>query len=254
MEQKLEALRKLINKIAAEHKYKNHEIIINELSSGGANYSSQLFTVIIREANKEDIHLFAKVAAFAAEAREEMPKIDVDLELFAYTKLSKIYAALEEENGVPEEHRLFFAKLYGHNDIKNQEILILENLLARGYKPFNRFKSYDWEYASTAVKDLAKFHALSFAFGNKDPEEFEKTVATIKIDWANSDFMNNINKNMVKTALDNVNPEYKNALEKFLEDKPLPFTMTGAINRPAIVHGDFRGDNLVHRIREVRSF
>ena len=75
------------------------------------------------------------------------------------------------------EHRLHFTKCYGFEAGTNQEILILENLLTLGYCPQDRFHSYDWQYAYSAVKDMAEMHALSFAFNKKDPEEFEKILA-----------------------------------------------------------------------------
>ena len=253
MEQKEVLLRQLLNKIAKEQKYENYDLIINETSSGGANYSSKLFTVIIREANKEDLHLFAKVAAAGEAVRKEMPSMIkmYDVERFAYTKLSTIYASLEEENGVPEEHRLHFTKCYGFDASRNQEILILENLLALGYGPHDRFHSYDWEYAYSAVKDMAKMHALSLAFSQKNPEEFEKTLEDLKMDFSESDAMVNSTKELVKVSLDKVDPKYRDALEKFMEGKPNPDEMTGAITRPVIIHGDFRGSNLLHRVREV---
>ncbi|KAJ8717584.1 hypothetical protein PYW07_005514 [Mythimna separata] len=248
-----ESLHQLISKIATKQNYENPEIIINETSSGGANYTSKLYTVVVKGENKDDLHLYAKIAAFGEEFRKEMPVDIYGVEQFAYAHLLKKYASLEEEHNVPQEHRLYFSKCYGVDACKNQEILVLENLVAQGYGPHDRFNTYDWNYASAAVSDLAKMHALSMAFHKQYPEEFEKTMGVFKIDWQKMEESENIDQmveKMKNIALKNVNPEYKGKLEKVTEDMKHPFTMYAAVRGTAIVHGDYRGSNLLHRVRE----
>ncbi|KAJ8716961.1 hypothetical protein PYW08_005360 [Mythimna loreyi] len=245
-----ETLRNLLNKIATEHKYEKPEIIINEIFSGGANYTSKLFTLIIKEENKDDLHLFAKVAAAGEAFRKDMPMDPYKVEHFVYTKLAKIYASLEEENGVPEEHRLYFTKFYGFDPSNYQETLVLENLLAHGYGPHDRLRSVNWEYASSAISDLAKMHALSFALKKQNPEEFENVSSFLKLDWEQFTNMDALFRKTIAVALENVEPEYKEALEKFLENQEIPFMMYKSIGKTCLVHGDYRGDNLLNRVRE----
>ena len=250
----IETLRQLLNKIATEQKYKNHEITINEISSGGANYTSKLFTVIIREENKDDLHLFAKVAAMGDRFRSDVPIDLYESEQFAYTKLAKIYASLEEDNAVPEEHRLSFSKLYGFDPTKYQETLVLENLLAHGYGPHNRFQSISWEYASSAVADLAKMHALSFAFSKQYPEVFDKTLVDLKFNWEEFVSMEVTLQKMIGIAVKNVNSQHRDSFQKFMESQKNPLKIYAPIRSKVIIHGDFRGDNLLHRAREVSLF
>ena len=249
-----ESLRKLLSKISKEQKYENPEIIIKDLSSGGANYTSKLFTAIIREENKEDLHLFAKVAIMGETFRKDLPLDLFKNEVLAYTKVAKIYASLEEDNRVPEEHRLQFTKLYGFDPTHNQETLVLENLLAHGYGPFNRFQPISWEYASTTVSDLAKMHALAFAFAKQYPDQYEKVTAEMNIEWEEFGSMYDLLQKMAIVALSNVKPEYKDALRKFLESQRNPLRINAPIRSKVIIHGDFRGSNLLHRVREVSLF
>uniref|UniRef100_A0A2A4JJH8 CHK kinase-like domain-containing protein n=1 Tax=Heliothis virescens TaxID=7102 RepID=A0A2A4JJH8_HELVI len=247
-----EPLRKLLNNIADEHNYKNPEIIINNISSGGANYSSKLYTATIKEKNKEDLNLFGKVAAVGGQLRNKADADVYDTEKFAYTKLMKIYAALEEKHGVPEEHRLPVVKFYGFDDsAQNQETMVLENLLVQGYEPFDRFKSYDWEYASAAVTECAKFHALSFAFQKDDPEEFQKTLGRPKPNWVDMG-IEALLKKATSVALKVVRPEHKRSLEKFMsrDIQELFLDFYNPIRATVIIHGDYRGSNLMHRVRK----
>ncbi|XP_063894252.1 uncharacterized protein LOC110377938 [Helicoverpa armigera] len=252
MVQSEEPLRNLLKKIAKEHNYENPEIIINSISSGGANYTSTLYTAIIKAKNKEDLNLFGKVAAVGEKFRSEATIDFYGNEKFAYTTLFKIFEALEEEHGVPEEHRLPFVKFYGFDtSAQYLETMVLENLITQGYEAFDRFKSYDWEYASAAVTELAKFHALSYAFQKKDPEEFQKTLDRGKLDWLAVGVEGMLKKSGA-LALGAIRPEHKRSLEKFLSRninevfvdfyKPSRTTV--------IIHGDYRGSNLVHRVRK----
>uniref|UniRef100_A0A2A4J644 CHK kinase-like domain-containing protein n=1 Tax=Heliothis virescens TaxID=7102 RepID=A0A2A4J644_HELVI len=247
-----EPLRKFLNKIADEHNYKNPEIIINNISSGGANYTSELYTATIKENNKEDLNLFGKVAAIGEQFRNIANADVFDNEKFAYTKLLKIYAALEEKHGVPEEHRLPVVKFYGFDDsAQNQETMVLENLLVQGYEPFDRFKSYDWEYASAAVTECAKFHALSFAFQKEDPEEYQKTLGRAQLNWEEIGIEAVLKKSTL-LALEAVRPEHKRSLEKFMsrDIQELFLDFFNPISATVIIHGDYRGSNLMHRLRK----
>ncbi|KAJ8717583.1 hypothetical protein PYW07_005513 [Mythimna separata] len=246
----LENLRQLLNKIAAEYKYDNPEIKIDEISSGGANYTSKLYTVVIKEQNKEELNLFAKVAATGEAFRRDIPINAFKTEDFAYVELAKTYAKLEEENGVPQEDRLRFTKFYGSDPTEYHEILVLDNLFAHGYGAHDRFQSVNWEYASAALGDLAKMHALSFAFSKHYPEEFEKALEELHFDFNDFGGMDVMLQKSTSLALENVKAENKEVLEKFLKNQQNPFEMYLPIRSKVIVHADFRGNNLMHKVRE----
>uniref|UniRef100_A0A2A4JV59 CHK kinase-like domain-containing protein n=1 Tax=Heliothis virescens TaxID=7102 RepID=A0A2A4JV59_HELVI len=246
-----EHLRNLLNKVAEEQNYENPEIIINEISSGGANYTSKLYTAIIRGKNKEDLNLFAKVAAVGEKFRSEIPFDFFGNERLAYTELLKTYAALEEEHGVPEEHRVLYTKCYGIDDTLYKETMVLENLAAQGYESCDRFKAVDWEYASAAFTECAKFHALSFAFRKHRPDEYDKVCRNLKATWEHLD-VESIIGNSVKMGVNAIRPEHKKAFEKFMKNSPgqhlLKLLNPGRAE--VIVHCDYRGSNLMHRVRE----
>ncbi|XP_022820463.1 uncharacterized protein LOC111352141 isoform X3 [Spodoptera litura] len=246
-----ESLKKFLKKIVKEQKYLDPEITIEEISSGGANYTSKLFTAVVREAGKEDLHLFAKVAVFGESMREIMPNI-YTTEQYMYTTLAKFYERMEKESGVKEEDRLLFCKFYGFDPSPNREILVLENLLPQGYGPHDRFHSIDWPYAAAAIRDLAKMHALSFALAKRHPEEFERALKNTKIDWDN-DIIKSTMDRSAASAMKVVNPKHKDLFTRFL-DKKQEFSfskMFTPINaRSVIIHSDYRGNNLLHKRRE----
>uniref|UniRef100_A0A2H1V9J7 SFRICE_008178 n=1 Tax=Spodoptera frugiperda TaxID=7108 RepID=A0A2H1V9J7_SPOFR len=244
------SLRENLNKIAREHKYVNPEITIEEISSGGANYTSKLYTAVVREAGKEDLHLFAKVAVVNESLRQLLPDL-YTTENYAYTKLTKLFENLERESGVPEEDRLVFCKFYGFDPSLYREILVLENLLPQGYGPHDRFHSIDWPYAAAAVRDLAKMHALSFAFAKRHPEEFEKTLSTLKGIWETWSW-DQLEPYRIQAAVKVLNPKHLDIFTKCMKTNQFPVLNLWKYNTfRVIMHGDYRVDNLLHRVREV---
>ncbi|XP_026739272.1 uncharacterized protein LOC113502087 [Trichoplusia ni] len=250
------SLQKLLNNIATNNAFNNCTIDINELSSGGANYSSKLYTVDIIDVNKlkEDLHLFVKVSVLGENIRKNYPPSFFDTEMYCYTDLLEAFKELENECGLTVEDGIAFAKFYGGDPTRYQETVVLENLVAHGYHDFDRFHSFDWAYALSAVTELAKFHALSYAYREKRPAEFEKALDRFKKSWKPG-----VNAEMENSAKDSalkcVKPEYRDVLETFL-DKYMNNILCecyATAARPVLVHGDYRGSNLLHRYTEAST-
>ncbi|XP_022820622.1 uncharacterized protein LOC111352141 isoform X5 [Spodoptera litura] len=242
-------LREYLNKIAREHKHVDPKIIIKEISSGGGNYTSKLFTAVVSEAGKEDLHLFAKVAVTGENMRKEFPEI-YETENYAYTELIKFYETLEKESGVPEEDKLIFCKFYGFDPSPYREILVLENLLPQGYGPHDRFHSIDWPYAATAVRELAKMHALSFAFAKRHPEEFEKTFSSLKGIWEGLPY-EHVEPHRIECAARVLNPKHLDKFINCMKRRQFPIlNLWRHTDFKVIIHGDYRGNNLLHKVRE----
>ncbi|OWR43364.1 ecdysteroid 22-kinase [Danaus plexippus plexippus] len=162
-----------LKRVAKEQKYENCSITTKAISSGGANYTSALYLATIQAPGKEDLKLFAKVAAVGEKIRAIEPHKIYETESLFYNYLLKKYKELEERNNIPAEYRFVTPKYYGGSDEYLKETFIFEDLTARGFTTHDRFKSIDWEYASKAIENLARFHALSIAFSVEDPEEFK---------------------------------------------------------------------------------
>ncbi|XP_013192456.2 uncharacterized protein LOC106136452 [Amyelois transitella] len=242
-------LLKLLDQIAKEQKYNDYNVDVKPISTGGANYTTALFTVTITEPDKEDLHLFAKVAILSEGMRKEMPFDLYEVEYFAYNKLEKIYNEMQDRYKIPANDRLVFAKYYGSNTNVTEETIVLEDLTAKGYECHDRFKCFDWPYASKAVGMLAKFHGLSIAFGEENPTEFQGWLNKYQFKLNESDSHGMFFKKIATLALKVVKEENKGRLAKFLEllsvGKMVEFN--APIRRPMLVHGDYRPSNLMHR-------
>ncbi|XP_022125219.2 uncharacterized protein LOC111000168 isoform X1 [Pieris rapae] len=230
--------------------YRPRDVKVKPISSGGANYTSKLFLVDVTTP-KEDLKLFAKVAIIAGQLRQTMSADWLfATERLTYTKIAKFYEDLQVKHNLSEEVKLKFPKFYGCNDEYGKETVIMENLVASGYKPFNRLKCIDWQHASASVEYLAKFHALSFALAKDLPEEF-KGLSDIKYEIGSKQTDDEISKSMwekiIKGAIAVVKDEHKSRVINYFQNMPKFNTYNKPIGKPVLSHGDFRVSNLLFK-------
>ncbi|CAH4032497.1 unnamed protein product [Pieris brassicae] len=242
-----QTLRNILDKELDERGLKPRDVTIKAISSGGANYTSSLFLVDVKSP-KEDLKLFAKVANSTGAIRDIAEGWMYKTERLVYTKIAKLYEDLQVQ--IPEEEKLKFPKFYGCNNVSGKETVVMENLLASGYNPFNRLKSLDWQHGSASVEYLAKFHALSFALAKNSPEEFEK-LSHMKYEIGNQEFdeetMGAIWKKIMNNMLEVIKDDQKEKVLKYFESMPTMNTYTKPIGKPVLCHGDFRSSNILFK-------
>ncbi|XP_013192453.2 uncharacterized protein LOC106136449 [Amyelois transitella] len=244
-------VRGLLADIANEQNYEDYSIEITPISSGGANYTSVLFTAKISAPNKQDLELFGKVASINAQMREETPILFYDIERFAYTELAKIYENIERKHGIPKEDRLVLSKYYGSSAVTYEETIVFENLSAKGFTVHDRMKSVDWQYASKAIEVLAKFHALSMCYAEEYPESFKKHQNKFSLDSMCTAYSKGLEMFLpFSTAV--VKDENKERYKRFFDNVDLK-QLFQPVGKPVFVHGDYRPSNLMHRNNEDSS-
>ncbi|CAG5019927.1 unnamed protein product [Parnassius apollo] len=250
-----EQLRDLIKKILAEKKCDGSEVKVVKFDSGGANYTSALFRVTVSLPKDDDLHLFAKVAAFGESMRE---KINADwmysTEQFVYTKLANIYEDLQLRHGVENEHRYVFPKFFGLSSEHGNETVVTEDLAAAGYVCYDRFRPMDWEYAAVSMETLAKFHALSFAYEKEHPEEFQKIAKDMqyKIGSEENKSLESFWVQLVEGSLAVIREENKDRVRKIVYDENVMKNYNKPIDKIVLAHGDYRLSNLLFKKQDGR--
>ncbi|XP_045537527.1 uncharacterized protein LOC106718858 [Papilio machaon] len=226
------------------------EVKIERFDSGGANYTSALFKILVSRSGRDDLHLFAKVASFSEAMRT---KVNADWiytnEQFVYTTIVKIYDNLQESHDVPLEHRFVFPKYFGHSSTHGNETIVTDDLGIQGYKSFNRFASMNWEYASKSVETLAKFHALSLVFAHEQPEEFEKIAAGMQygIGVNGDETTKELYVKMVESSLATLPEDYRDRVRKVVYNEELMKFHNKPVKKVVLAHGDFRLSNLLFK-------
>ncbi|XP_063622464.1 uncharacterized protein LOC134794587 [Cydia splendana] len=249
-----EQLKIFLQNIAKKENYLLSKIDIKPISSGGANYTTDLYLATISELLKPDINIFAKAANLNEDARKNNDFLSrvYETEAVFYSELAVNFERIYNKCQVPVEDRLYIPKYYGHLLVPYEELLVLENLEAKGYKSFDRMKTFDWEYASTAVTQLAKFHALGLALRDENPHEFTRIVDNFKFDLSeNEEMMNIFLKPLLENGCEGLKADHEERLLKFFAstEKIAMLMTTMKKDEKFLIHGDYRPSNLMHRRR-----
>ncbi|CAH4032492.1 unnamed protein product [Pieris brassicae] len=244
-----------LHRIAKEQGYTNYKLNVKPITSGGANYSCVLFLATIAENDKDDIKLFNKVACVGEKVRAMAPFDIYESEICFYSELINIYRKIEEKHGVPEEEKFITPKFYGFSDEYLQETLVMEDLTASGYEMFDRFKTFDFNYAKEAVRQLAKLHALSIAFSIENPDKFDEKTAKLKMK-NNMDSLSGLIEKMFKNVMSSLREEFKDRVQLFLKEMTVEKMnyLTKPHKRMVLGHGDFRASNLMHKMNEDGTY
>lgn len=250
-------LRNLLEKIADEQGYGNNNIEVTKLANEGANFTSFLFEATISAEDKDDLKLFAKVAAVGEALRAQAPVKVFEVEAYFYEHLLKKYEKLEEDHSVEEKYRLITPKCYGVHPTEYEETIILEDLKCKGFTTLDRFELLSWEYASQAIRELAKLHALSFAYAKEDPEGFTADLKRLKFEFPMSaEVMQHVFGGFIQNALAMASEENKPKFAKYVSEFSFE-ELTKKYFMPnknvALKHGDYRASNLMHKVTEVRA-
>ncbi|XP_041984532.1 uncharacterized protein LOC121737057 [Aricia agestis] len=247
-----QTLRHTLDKILDRRKYTRRDVRIKEISSGGSNFTSALFLVDVTAPDKEDLKLFAKVGCIKNEMRKIMNADWLyNTERYVYTELIGIYEKIQDEHNIKGEKRFAFPKFYGYNAEVGKETIVVENLTEAGYRSFNRHKCVDWDTARVSVENLAKFHALSFAFERKYPEKFNRDVPNMKFrmgsDEEDKDNMKPVWIKMVEGSVSSLEGDQKEKVLGFLMNEELLKMYNKPNGKPVICHGDYRLSNLLFK-------
>lgn len=64
--------------------------------------------------------------------------------------------------------------LYHHNSLGNYAYLVMENLKKQGYQLFPKEKHFDQKHLRLIFREYAHFHASSFVWRSRDPQEYHR--------------------------------------------------------------------------------
>ncbi|XP_072393445.1 uncharacterized protein [Diabrotica undecimpunctata] len=205
------------NKIVVDTKVSN-------LTAPGENYLSDIIKIDIVLKDKvssknEELSLVAKLCI----THEFMgPTYNITKnEIIFYKDIIPAIKRFHKKHGLP--YPSFYPdfaggriNLTGDADKADEDaVLILENLVAKGYKNLDRHVGFDLATSKLILKDLAMFHAVPLAIRLLEPEEFTRLVKKISISLPpkrEDKKPPTIFKIMIETL--NANDEYKKAADK----------------------------------------
>lgn len=175
-----------------ENKLKSKKYKINVSSAskvGENNFIGIIYRVTFKkedeiENGKTSISkLILKVAPQNVARREQFVIRPAFLrEIYTYDKILPFFRQFEESKGVIVEEDGFheYPKCYRTLDSDINECLLLEDLSERGFKIIDRrTEEVTADHVHLVMKTLGKFHAISFALKDQQPEKFKEITSNL---------------------------------------------------------------------------
>lgn len=125
----------------------------------------------------DELSLICKLQpATAAHRKSFNSELMFQREVYMYSKLLPAFEAFQKERKVSEEIALTcFPKCYVafHEDGNSESIIVLEDLRAAGFEMWEKQKPTNFEIVRPLMEQLGRFHGLSFAVRDQNPEMFK---------------------------------------------------------------------------------
>ncbi|RVE47385.1 hypothetical protein evm_007984 [Chilo suppressalis] len=241
-------INKCIKRIAETEGFQDYKVEVQDVSTNGGNYMAILQTINIKgkteTANKE-ISLFVKNKFQSLQDSIILVDEFYKREVFYYNELSTIYDELQDEANIPIDERLRKVKSYNES---NLEAIIFENMSKKGFTTRNRLEPISLQFAEISLKQLAKFHALSFVLKCKNPEYYEMKVKPFRYPVKLTKEWEDYIVTACATAANCLDSDLKVRLENF-KDKIVQvyknYVGFPADKSTCLCHGDFRANNIL---------
>lgn len=145
------------------------------VSGKSDNYIANIFRVLIKDTDKEkENNVSVIVKTLVNTTRQELFHELHKREVIVYKEVIPMFETIQHRLA---DDKLTFPKCLYSNAETGKEILILEDLLAEGFKmdrKMSKFEKLDYLQVRLVLSELAKFHAFSFICEEKELESFDK--------------------------------------------------------------------------------
>ncbi|XP_048515631.1 uncharacterized protein LOC105693310 [Athalia rosae] len=147
-------------------------IHLSPATKRGDNYTSLMYRVTAKFKSRNFPSTIKSVVV------KHKPDSDCEIELQDIEGRFKAEASMMTDTLVEMNHLLsnepaLSAKAYFWQE-KNPVILVLEDLVSKGFRMVNRYEQLDFDHSLLAIRNLARFHASSFALGEINPSAIRR--------------------------------------------------------------------------------
>lgn len=254
---------KLLDRIAKEQDFIEYKFETKSGSNHGDNFLGVMIAVTLRgtkvkngSSTIETIHLICKIPPMNESRKKNFKSNFVfDREVYVYSKLLPAFIKFQRDRGLSEaDSFVSFPKVYASeaNEENGTYVLIMEDLRPQNFEMWPKEKAIAIDHELLVMKEIGKFHAISFAMKDQIPTQFEKfkqlndIFCEIVLNGKMSSFMDRIIER-ASNAL--INPEHKkfmNDLKKSYKQMLEGYFSLSSCDRFGVVgHGDCWNNNFL---------
>lgn len=166
-------IEKQLQNVAKQMSLSNPSFRVKRAVTAGNNFVADVYRIVMegeKNGKMKRIYAILKSAPYDPLRRELMKIRKIFYrEIYFYETILSIFDDLLRDYDMSLE---YFPDLYGASMEDGNEALVLEDLKEAGYI-MRETKFLDYDHARLTIRDLARFHAYSFATRAKRPEIFE---------------------------------------------------------------------------------
>lgn len=259
-------LHEILTDVAEKQDFIQFEYKLSDGSNKGDNFFGEITRVQLsgKKSNGKngELDLILKCGASSPQRRKEFRcHLLFEREIFYYDVVEPEFYNFQSEKGLGND--LFFSA-YPEciqtvcDPTKEEYMLVLTNLRPQGFEMLPRDIPNQIENMRMIMRNLAKFHAISFAMKDQDPARFEKfkfipDIIRDYFKWTSTKKMFDASYDRTIELLED--PEYlrickdlKENVNKYLDE----MYDEDKLNRFGVVnHGDCWNNNVLYHLREV---
>ncbi|XP_060516908.1 uncharacterized protein LOC132696214 [Cylas formicarius] len=246
--------------VIKQENFKNIEVTILGTSEKGDGYVGDIiFTHVSAVKVDGQIKVYDFVLKTGKDNKEIRARLPVrktfEREIYVYTTVIPAFQRFLHEKGL--ERLSCVAQCFGSKMLKDQEIIILQNLKKSGYALHDRHSPFNWNHLNLTLETYAKWHALSFAMRDQNPEIFVRLTEKMDCVWS-AFHRTNESRSLMDSSKDRVASILKRHNESTLlsnynkmMERGIKYVWSDLLNyneqESVILHGDCWNSNLMFK-------
>lgn len=259
----------ILKRIARKEGFVDFTTDVGSGSNIGDNFLGELLTAVISGRQKQKdgtavdvkLNLLCKLAPANEHRRKEfLADIVFERECYFYNTVAPAFDRFQQEKGLSDDDKFkAYPKCYEAIHDPENEIfaVIMEDLRPEGFAMWPKHKPTPKSYSQLFVRELAKFHAISFAMKDQKPEQFKKfeNLNDVLIKFAESGNKMEFFKNCYDRAIEALEDEEHKEIFREIK-KDIPGYIESCLNKKAadrfgvVAHGDCWNNNLMFRANQ----
>lgn len=167
----------IISDVIKQKRIKEYSVNVSLASSKGENFLGLLYRLkvegVTENGEETECNMILKIPFQSPIMRERFPLSEIyTREVNVYNIILPELSALQDEFDIPETERFLHVKCFRAYSKLLEEMLLLDDMVEKGFKLADRRKSLDIKHLKLALRSLASFHALSFVLKKRNPKRF----------------------------------------------------------------------------------
>ncbi|KAI8441093.1 hypothetical protein MSG28_009357 [Choristoneura fumiferana] len=176
---------KLVESVLKKQGFNDGKVLVEPVGQKGDNYVANVIRFIYEKSDGSYFKMIGKVAPAAEELRKMMNTMILFLnEIVMYEEVLPKFNDLQNLAGVSANEKVRFPVCYGCVREPPNELILLEDLKESGFEMLDRFQPLSNDSVRVALKDLAKYHSLSYVLKNNEPETYNNISKKLLNMWA----------------------------------------------------------------------